>query len=152
MVKTLIYIFIFGIFVEIIKRDMREKIILNKSNLALLFCGIILGIMEKNLTERVLGAAVYTIPFILIYGYGSDYLEKECLGMGDIKLITSLGMLLKFKNLFKVLLFINISFVTPLIFLLGKYLLTKKIDKEIAFGPFLILAYILILILERYDN
>ena len=152
MVKTLIYIFIFIIFIEIIKRDVEERIILNKSNLALLFCGVILGIIEKNLAERVLGAAIYTMPFILIYGYGSDYLEKECLGVGDIKLITSLGALLKFENFFKVLLFINISFIIPLIFLLGKYLLTKKIDKEIAFGPFLVLAYILILILERYDK
>ncbi|MCQ8211925.1 prepilin peptidase [Cetobacterium somerae] len=145
MVKALIYIFISIIFIDIIIRDRRDKIILNKSNISLLFLGLILSVIEKDFVERILGAAVYVLPFILIYSYGSDFLEKDCMGVGDIKLVISLGFLLKFESFYKVLLFVNISFIIPLFFLVVKYLFFKKVDKEIAFGPFLILAYILLL-------
>lgn len=152
MVKTLIYISILVLFVEICVRDKKQRVILNKSNVSLLFLGLILGVLENNLFERVLGAAAYTLPFILIYGYGSDILGMECIGVGDIKLMISLGTILKFENFYKVLLFINISFILPLFFLIVKYLLVKRIDREIAFGPFLIGACILTLILESYER
>ena len=149
MVRFIVYFFIIIILLEIIIRDIKEKIILNKSNLALLFLGIILGFLEGDLQERILGAALYTLPFILIYGYGSDILNKECMGMGDVKLITSLGFLLKFNKVFDILIFLNISFIIPLIYLGGKYIYFKKLDKDIAFGPFLILSYIVIVIKEK---
>ncbi|WP_297430956.1 prepilin peptidase [uncultured Cetobacterium sp.] len=152
MVKVIVYFFIVVILLEIIIRDVREKIILNKSNLALLFLGIILGFLEGDLQERILGAALYTLPFILIYGYGSDILNKECIGMGDVKLVTSLGFLLKFDKVFDILIFLNISFITPLIYLGGKYIFLKKLDKDIAFGPFLILSYFLVIIKENYGK
>lgn len=146
MVKVIVYFFIAVILLEIIIRDVREKIVLNRSNLGLLFLGGILGFLEGDLEERVLSAALYTLPFIFIYGYGSDILNKECIGMGDVKLVTSLGFLLKFNTFFDILIFLNISFITPLIYLGGKYIFLKKLDKDIAFGPFLILSYILIVI------
>ena len=152
MVKVIVYFFIVVILLEIIIRDVREKIILNKSNLALLFLGIILGFLEGDLQERILGAALYTLTFILIYGYGSDILNKECIGMGDVKLVTSLGFLLKFDKVFDILIFLNISFITPLIYLGGKYIFLKKLDKDIAFGPFLILSYFLVIIKENYGK
>ena len=126
------------ILLEVIIRDVREKIILNKSNLGLLFLGGILGFLEGDLEERSLSAALYTLPCILIYGYGSDILNKECIGMGDVKLVTSLGFLLKFNTFFDILIFLG-----------GKYIFLKKLDKDIAFGPFLILSYILIVIKEK---
>ncbi|MHA4988305.1 prepilin peptidase [Cetobacterium somerae] len=152
MVKVIVYFFIIVILLEIIIRDIREKIILNKSNLGLLFLGGILGFLEGDLQERLLSAALYALPFILIYGYGSDILNKECIGMGDVKLVTSLGFLLNFNNFFDILIFLNISFITPLIYLGGKYIYLKKLDKDIAFGPFLILSYLLVLIKENYEK
>ncbi len=152
MVKAIVYFFIIVIFLEIIIRDIREKIILNKSNLGLLFLGGILGFLEGDLQERLLSAALYALPFILIYGYGSDILNKECIGMGDVKLVTSLGFLLNFNNFFDILIFLNISFITPLIYLGGKYIYLKKLDKDIAFGPFLILSYLLVMIKENYEK
>ena len=146
MVKVIVYFFIAVILLEIIIRDVREKIVLNRSNLGLLFLGGILGFLEGDLEERVLSAALYTLPFILIYGYGSDILNKDCIGIGDVKLVTSLGFLLKFNTFFDILIFLNISFITPLIYLGGKYIFFKKLDRDIAFGPFLILSYILIVI------
>ena len=152
MVRIIVYFFIVVILLEIIMRDVREKIILNKSNLMLLLLGWILGFLEGDLEERILGAALYTLPFILIYGYGSDVLNKECVGMGDVKLVTSLGFLLKFNTIFDILIFLNISFITPLIYLGGKYIYSKKLDKDIAFGPFLILSYFLIIIMDNNEK
>ncbi|WP_432204792.1 prepilin peptidase [Cetobacterium somerae] len=150
MVKFIIYFFIVIILLQIIFKDIKEKIISNKSNLLLLILGILLGVLENNLYQRFLGSAVYTLPFILIYSYGSDFLNKECMGVGDIKLMMNLGFLLKFQSFYKILLFINISFIIPLLFIFLKYLLTRKISNEIAFGPFLVLSFVLILILEKY--
>ena len=152
MVKVIVYFFIAIILLEVIIRDVREKIVLNRSNLGLLFLGGILGFLEGDLEERILSAALYTLPFILIYGYGSDILNKECMGMGDVKLITSLGFLLKFNKVFDILIFLNISFIIPLIYLGGKYIYFKKLDKDIAFGPFLILSYFLVIIKENYGK
>lgn len=152
MVRIIIYFFIIIVLFEIFVRDVKEKIILNKSNLALLLFGVILGFVEGDLQERVLGAAVYTLPFILIYGYGSDILNRDCIGMGDVKLVTCLGFLLKFNTFFDVLIFLNISFITPLIYLGWKYIYLKKLDKEIAFGPFLILAYCLVVVKGSYGS
>lgn len=152
MVKIIIYFLITIVLLEIIIRDVKEKIILNKSNVILLVLGITLGILEGNLWERFIGSAVYTLPFILIYGYGSDILNKECIGVGDIKLVISLGFLLKFRTPFDVLLFMNISFIVPLIYLGGKYIFSKKLNREVAFGPFLILSYFLVAVKEIYER
>ena len=57
MVKIIVYLLIIAVLLEIVVRDIREKIILNKSNLILLFLGIILGVLEENLQERVVGGA-----------------------------------------------------------------------------------------------
>lgn len=144
MERDLIVILEMFILAEIIIRDFREKIILNRSNLTLLFIGLYFGILNDDLWARIIGSALYTLPFILIYTYGSDFFQKECLGLGDVKLMISIGTLLKFDNFFNVLLFINISFISALIFIVIRYFIFKNIDKEIAFGPFLIFSYVLL--------
>ncbi|MGL4641533.1 prepilin peptidase [Cetobacterium sp.] len=144
MERDLIVILEMFILVEIIIRDFKEKIILNRSNLTLLFIGLYFGILNDDLWARIIGSALYTLPFILIYTYGSDFFQKECLGLGDVKLMISIGTLLKFDNFFNVLLFINISFISALIFIVIRYFIFKNIDKEIAFGPFLIFSYVLL--------
>lgn len=144
MERDLIVILEMFILAEIIIRDFKEKIILNRSNLTLLFIGLYFGILNDDLWARIIGSALYTLPFILIYTYGSDFFQKECLGLGDVKLMISIGTLLKFDNFFNVLLFINISFISALIFIVIRYFIFKNIDKEIAFGPFLIFSYVLL--------
>lgn len=98
MERDLIVILEMFILVEIIIRDFKEKIILNRSNLTLLFIGLYFGILNDDLWARIIGSALYTLPFILIYTYGSDFFQKECLGLGDVKLMISIGTLLKFDN------------------------------------------------------
>ncbi|MGL4652985.1 prepilin peptidase [Cetobacterium sp.] len=138
------------ILIDIVIRDFREKVILNRSNIALLCIGIYFGILNDDLWARIVGSALYTLPFILIYTYGSDFFQKECIGLGDIKLMISIGTLLKFDNFIYILLFLNISFISALIFIILRYIIFKSVDKEIAFGPFLILSYVLLKYGEIY--
>lgn len=148
----LIHILEIFVLFEIIFRDFKEKIILNKSNIALLCIGIYFGFFYGDLRERVIGSALYTLPFIFLYTYGSDFFKKECIGLGDIKLMISIGMLLKFQNFINILLFINISFISALIYIVIKYVFFKTLEKEIAFGPFLIFSYIILKYGELYDK
>ncbi|MGL4988813.1 MAG: prepilin peptidase [Cetobacterium sp.] len=148
MVKYIIDFILAITLIDIIVRDFKTKTILNKSNFLLLFLGIFLGVLDKNLENRIIGAAIYSLPFLMIYGYGSDLLQKECLGIGDIKLMISLGLLLGFKGFNSLLLFLNISFISALIFIIARYFFVKKLDKEIAFGPFLIIAFSFIKLAE----
>lgn len=150
MVKIIIELFLIICFISLIIIDFRYKRLPNYINISLLISGFFLGIIEHNLKIRFIGAAVYTLPFIFLYGYGSDILRKECLGMGDIKLMISIGFLLKYMSLEKVLLFINISFSIALIYVLFNYLIKRKLLKEIAFGPFLIFTYFIFRIGEIY--
>ncbi|MGL4867172.1 MAG: prepilin peptidase [Cetobacterium sp.] len=149
MVKYIIDFILVITLIDIVVRDFKKKIILNKSNFLLLFLGIFLGILDKNLENRIMGAAIYSLPFFIIYGYGSDLFQKECLGIGDIKLTISLGLLLGFKGFNSLLLFLNISFISALTFIIVKYFFMKKLDKEIAFGPFLIIAFSFVKLVEE---
>ncbi|MGL5377794.1 MAG: prepilin peptidase [Cetobacterium sp.] len=149
MVKYIIDIVLLIVLIDIVIRDFKKKIILNKSNCLLMILAIILGILDKNLENRIIGAAIFSLPFIIIYGYGSDLLQKECLGIGDIKLMISIGMLLGFKDFSSVLLFLNISFISALIYIIVKYFFIKKLEKEIPFGPFLIIAFSFLKLIEE---
>ena len=142
MVKNVIYIAIYLCFFLIIKKDIKEKIIPNKYNLLLLILGCLLGKIDLTLTKQLLGACVYSSPFMLIYGYGSDLLEKECLGFGDVKLALSIGSLIGYNGFYGVLIYLNLTFVGASLFYIGYYILKKEKISEIALGPFLIFAYI----------
>ncbi|MGL5970750.1 MAG: prepilin peptidase, partial [Cetobacterium sp.] len=61
----------------------------------------------------------------------------------------SIGMLLGFKDFSSVLLFLNISFISALIYIIVKYFFIKKLEKEIPFGPFLIIAFSFLKLIEE---
>ncbi|MBC2851095.1 prepilin peptidase [Cetobacterium sp. 8H] len=142
MDQNVVYLIIYLCFLSIIKKDIEERIIPNKYCIFLLILGLILGEIDSNISKKILGACVYASPFMLIYGYGSDFLGKECLGFGDVKLAFSIGSLIGFQGLYQVLVYLNLTFIGATIFSILYYILKKEKIKEIALGPFLILAYI----------
>lgn len=122
----------------IIGIDIYKKIIPNELNILLLIIGIY---SNYNFLEKALiGGAMYMFPFVLIYGYLSDYLKKEAIGYGDIKLVFSLGVYLKYNCLEEILIYLNIVFITATIMILILYLFKRKKIEEIPMAPFLILA------------
>lgn len=152
MDRILIYV-LYLIFLVIMYIDTNKKYIPNLLNFFLLIlCIFIRGLDEIQLF--FIGASVYTLPILLVYGYISDLLKKEAIGFGDIKLIIALGGLLYVEsiNLFlQIYIFYSISFISASLFIIFLYiykLLFKKNyalkNKEIAFAPFICLSFMIL--------
>lgn len=139
MGRDLINILIIINFVIIIKEDIKKREIPNSCNIILFILGLILN--GKN---GILGASIYLAPFFLIYGYLSDLLKKDSLGFGDLKLVFSLGAILGNRDYFEVLKFLNFSFIFASLYILLEFILKKEIRKELPFGPFLILSFLVL--------
>lgn len=127
----------------IIKIDLKKLYIPDLLNILFLLATIVYK--GNDIENSVIGAGVYTLPLIIIYGYISDILKKEVIGFGDIKFMIGTGYLLGYTDFYDLYFFYLIAFVLGGIY--GVYLLIKNKAKEteMPFSPFLILAlYIMI--------
>lgn len=128
----------------IIKIDFKKLYIPNILNF-LFLVGVVFykGI---EIESSVIGAGIYPLPLIILYGYISDLLKKDVIGFGDIKLMISIGYLLGYTD------FYDLYFFYFLAFLLGGVygivlLIIRKENREVQmpFSPFLILALYIVL-------
>ncbi len=148
MDRILVSLFIF-ILITIVYIDINKKYIPNFLNFLLLVLAILLK--QNNLEDFFIGAGVYTLPIIILYGYGSDIMNREIIGFGDIKLIVPLGAVLYSSEVsifFQVYIFYLITFLLASVYILFLFILKilkliklnlKK--REIAFAPFIILSF-----------
>lgn len=128
--------------------DIYKFYIPNSLNLSLILIGIFYNFFFRdNLVNSILGVGLYSVPFSLIYGYISDFLNKEVLGYGDIKLAMGIGAVLGYTSLLQAYLFFLYSFLIGAIY--AVYLLMKNKEKnvEMPFGPFISLSGIILLCL-----
>jgi len=130
----LLIIIVSGIYIAYV--DFKEHIIPNKVNIALFLAGIIITIWDLNhIMDHLLG-------FILLGGlmFFLAAITKG-FGMGDVKYIFNIGLILGLKQGFNALL---IGFMVGGIVSLV-LLVLKKVNKKdmIAFGPYLVLGAIL---------
>ncbi len=95
-------------------------------------------IANKFPTEYLIGAAVGFSFFFLIRVIGAFFLKRECLGMGDVILMGTAGLLLGYKALLLAVLLG--SLIGSIISLLLIGLKIKNKEEEIAFGPYLIIG------------
>lgn len=150
MDRVLIILFIFLILI-IMYIDINKKYIPNFLNFFLLI--IVIFFKFENLEELFIGAGIYTLPIIILYGYGSDIMNKEIIGFGDVKLIISLGAILYSSNInifLQVYIFYLSTFLIASLFILLLFVCTlfngEKINfknRELAFAPFIIIAFVL---------
>lgn len=145
MVKIIIYIILILCLCGIVYKDIKEFIIPNIFNLIIAVLGIVLGVIENNLSERVITSSLIVFPFIIIYCYGYDIFQRECLGVGDIKLVISLGLILGRVDYFIIVLFFNLIFLLASIFLIIRYLFKREFPRVIALGPFIVLSFLIVL-------
>lgn len=138
LIANLLVIFIL-IIISVI--DLRKLYIPNFLTAALILIGLIYNqFVKDNLLNSFLGMGAYSIPFSLIYGYVSDFLDKEVLGYGDIKLAMGIGAYLGFTNFQNMYLFFLISYITASVYsvyVLLKNRGSKKQDIQIPFAPFI---------------
>lgn len=125
--------------------DINKKYIPNFLNILLFF--ICLLIKRNDLYTFFVGSATFSLPIVLFYGYVSDFLEKEVIGFGDIKLISALGGLIFKNNLnifLQIYLFYFFIFSSAALFILllfiYNYILNKEFylkNKELPLAPYI---------------
>lgn len=121
------------------------------------------GIYTGRFVESLIGMGICSLPFSLIYGYGSEvygYLVKlfnrknedqeneeeesevEVLGYGDVKLAMGIGACLTYASLYETYLFFMLSFVVGAVY--SVFLLIKirvrgeeNVNREFPFAPFI---------------
>lgn len=132
--KTLFFISL--IVISII--DFKKLYIPNFYTFTLLVMGLLYNWLYKdNIISSILGIALYSIPFSLIYGYLSDFLNKEVLGYGDVKLSMGIGACLGFTSFENIYFFFLYSFVIGSVYAVYLLIKIKKRDVQLPFGPFI---------------
>ncbi len=137
------------LFLGIVITDIKYLYIPNKLILSATILGLFYNFYFKGSIEKsILGMGMYSLPYSLLYGYGSDYYNEEILGYGDIKLVMGIGAWLGYIDLYSIYIFFMISFVIASIYCI--YILFKKKDfkRKIPFSPFICIGTILFLIFE----
>ncbi len=130
--------------------DYKEQIIPNRLNLTIFEIGIILlfaaGIFNVNIAiDMFLGMLVGGGVFLIITLVGGLIAGKEAMGFGDVKLMAGLGLYFGLANTILITL---VSFllgaVISIILLVTKI---KKTDEYIPFGPFIVIACFIMMLI-----
>lgn len=131
VLKTLLILLLCYLCLE----DIQKKEISNLGNLLFLLLSIAYMLYSGENIERILVfLSIYILPLILMYGYLSDFLQKEVLGFGDIKFIMGIGVLMSSHSLWLSLYyFYLISFCLAAI--MGVLWYGLKKEKEIPMLP-----------------
>ena len=124
--------------------DIKRKIIPERGFLILLAMGFLKALYFNYLTEWYLGICAFSMPLLFLY-IVEDYVKKELIGFGDIKLMMAVRGLLRYENISETVRFYIFLYILGGIFsiFLSAYLkIRKKKTEYIAFGPFIIMTYI----------
>lgn len=131
--------------------DIRLKIIPNRLVITLFEIGIVLafiyGVYDINaLIERLTGGIVGIAVFWAIILLGNLISGKETMGYGDVKLVGVLGLYFGVEKIMilSVVSFVICALVSVILMLLRK----KKVNEEIAFGPFIALGTFTLMFVE----
>lgn len=149
-ITLLKYLIITPFLLSIFRVDYKYKIIPNRINLILFEIGLVFlfiqGIININIAiNMILGMLIGAGAFMLITIIGGLATKKDSMGWGDVKLMGVLGLLLGVTN---------ITIVMVLSFFIGAIisivlLIFKKVKEYIPFGPFIVLASFLIMLIPN---
>jgi len=134
--------------------DFEHRIIPNRLTLTLFETGLIFtflfGISNINFVkDMLLGMVVGGGIFIGLTLLGGLLAGKEAMGLGDVKLMGALGLLVGVQNILNItLLAFLLASVYSIVVLIYRSI-KKNTDEYIAFGPFLTLAAILCIFLPK---
>ena len=129
--------------------DFKLQIIPNRLNLSIFEIGILFTFIEAIFSidlaiNELLGALVGAGIFLMLTLIGGLIAGKEAMGFGDVKLMGALGLFFGW---------VDIIAVSLIAFLLGAIISValiitkkKKTDEYIPFGPFIVIASIIVMI------
>ena len=135
--------FIILFFISI--KDLKEKEIPNFLTLGIIFLGILKIIfLHEDFEKNFLGFGVFPIFFLFLYGYAGDFLKKEIIGFGDIKLVSGIGFYFGYSGIYNLIIFHNIIFILGFLFLIPIFFLKKiKKEEEVPFAPCICLGAVI---------
>lgn len=123
----------------IVKSDFKEKIVPDKMTLFILLLGVIKIIFfQEDIENKIIGMGTYPVIFLLFYGYGEFLFEKEVVGFGDIKLLSSIGFYIGYLGIYSLMVFYNIIFLFSLFYgLIYKFYFKNN---EVPFAPVIVIG------------
>lgn len=137
-ITTLIYSLVLSVVFSISAIDLDKHIIPNE----LIF--ILLGFGVVNLLINLHMAKLLILGFILTFIFGTVlyFITKGSIGGGDIKLLSALGLLVGYYNIYII---VFLSFSIAALVGIGKIISKKASAKSpIAFGPFIALGFLVV--------
>ena len=137
LIEITLDLFLFILLFFISLKDLKEKEISNFLTLGIIFLGVLKIIfLHEDFEKSFLGFGTFSIFFLFLYGYASDFLKKEIIGFGDIKLIGAAGFYFGYSGIYNLIIFHNIIFILGFLFLIPIFFLKKiKKEEEIPFAP-----------------
>ena len=144
------YVILAPMFVSVCVIDYRKQIIPNRLSLTIFEVGLIFafgaGLFKFNIfLDKIIGLCIGGGIFLLITCIGGLIAGKEAMGFGDVKLMAGLGII--FGSMDIIMIAVT-SFLLGSIISIGLLIFRKKKGSEyIPFGPFIIMASFLVMII-----
>ncbi len=143
------YLILAPMLVSAMMIDWKLQIIPNRLNLTIFEVGLVFtfaqGIFNIQVgIDMLLGAVVGAGIFLLITLIGGAIAGKEAMGFGDVKLMGALGLFFGWMNMIVISLiaFLLAAIISILLLATKK----KKTDEYIPFGPFIVLATFVVML------
>jgi leader peptidase (prepilin peptidase)/N-methyltransferase len=126
--------------------DVEKGLILNKLTIPgfILGVGLVLGFQIESWLEVLIGALGGGIILLLLGFLGKALFKKECLGMGDVKLIVMIGVYIGFPEV-GISLFLG-AIVASIFIVIGMIFKKIKLGDTIPFGPFVAIGTLVYLL------
>lgn len=133
--------------------DFKDRIIPNRLTLTIFEIGLILafiyGITNINMAkEYIIGMLAGAGIFLVITLLGWIIAGKETMGIGDVKLMGALGLYFGISSIAEIsMLSFFVAAICSIIIIFIRLVILKKKDEYIPFGPFIVIATILCILL-----
>lgn len=153
-----IYMVLIAMLMVALVIDFKMQLIPDTVQVVVFLLGIIITVIDyTNWLGHLMGMLLGGLIFLLIAGFSKLVFRKEGMGMGDIKLMTGLGLVFGMKGLptgfmdffakAEVILTITVIafFLAAIVAIV--LIVTKKTEKSqyMAFGPYIVIATILVI-------
>lgn len=141
---TILYIFCIFSLMLVFSVDYRYELIPDECHIVIALVGLVnLFFNISNWYSYLIGALIGGGSFYLLGLLALWIYKKEGMGFGDVKLMAALGFLFGIKNILVItILSFALGAVISIILMITK---VKKIDSYIPFGPFIVIAALLVM-------
>ena len=144
--KTIMYMCLVPMILSAFVVDYKIQIIPNRLNLTMFEIGLIFvfiyGMTNLSISiDMLLGSIVGGGIFLLITLIGGAIAGKEAMGLGDVKLMGALGLYFGFAS--TIALSVIAFFIGAIASIVLMIIKRNKLDSYIPFGPFIVIAAII---------